>query len=62
MHEPEPQSDTPLELMGLPANIDVSDIVISIRHFQVLRFDASQHRDPLRVLLTYLADVSLSVR
>lgn len=57
MHEPEPESDTSLELIEIPANSHVSN---SSHHFPSF-VDVSKYRDPLHVMLEYIAEVSISV-
>ena len=55
--EPEPESDTHLQLMGVPGDDDVRNS----SHFSTLLFDASKYRDPLYTLLEYIAEASVSV-
>jgi hypothetical protein len=55
--EPEPEPDTHLQLMGVPADDDVSNS----SHFPTLLFDGSKYQDPLHTLLEYIAGVSISV-
>ena len=57
LHEPEPESDTHIRLMGVPADDDVRDS----HHLPTLLFDASKYQDPLHTLLGYIAEVSMSV-
>ena len=57
LHEPEPESDTHLQLIRVPADTDVSNS----SHFLALLFDVSKYQDPLHTLLEYIAEVSISI-
>ena len=55
--EPEPEPDTHLQLMGIPADTDVSNS----SHFSTLLYNPPKYQDPLHTLLEYIAEVSTSV-
>lgn len=58
-HEPEPESDTRLQLTGVPADADVSNFRQQCE-FQIV-FDSLKYQDPLHTLLEYISEVSIPV-
>lgn len=56
--EPEPEPETHLQLMGIPADTNVS----KSGHFSTLLFDPLKYQDPLYTLLEYIAEVSTSIK
>jgi hypothetical protein len=54
MHEPEPEPDMHLQSIGIPSEADVGNTL----HLCLSLFDVSKYKDPLHILMEYIAQVS----